>query len=136
MDEAKRDLVRAWLAKARHDLLSARVLAAGPEPILDTAVYHCQQAGEKAAKGFLAFHDHPLERTHNVRRLIDLAQRYEPGFISWHEASELLAPYATAYRYPTNEPEPDMETFAEAEQAAAGLLEFVCSLLPEEVLPN
>ncbi len=45
MDEAKRDLVRAWLTKARRDLLSARVLAAGSEPILDTAVYHCQQAG-------------------------------------------------------------------------------------------
>ena len=104
MDEAKRDLVRAWLVKARRDLLSARVLAAGIEPILDTAIYHCQQAAEKAIKGFLAFHDHPLEKTHNVRRLVALAQGYESRFVSWHEAGELLTPYATAYRLPDGRP--------------------------------
>lgn len=37
MDEAKRELVAGWLAKAKHDLDSARKLAAGDEPIFDTA---------------------------------------------------------------------------------------------------
>jgi HEPN domain-containing protein len=77
MDQAKRDLVRAWLIKARNDLVTARELGAMTTTPLDTAIYHCQQAAEKAVKGFLAFHDHPLERTHDVERLVELAQRYE-----------------------------------------------------------
>jgi len=47
-----------------------------------------------------------------------------------------LTPYATAFRYPAAAPEPDEETFAAAEQAAAALLAFVCSLLPKEARPD
>ena len=64
MDEAKRELVHAWLIKARNDLITARKIGALPDGPLDTAIYHCQQAAEKAVKGFLAFHDHRLERSH------------------------------------------------------------------------
>jgi HEPN domain-containing protein len=48
--DAKLELVKNWLAKANRDLASAQRLAAGPEPFLDTASYHCQQAVEKAPK--------------------------------------------------------------------------------------
>lgn len=51
MDDAKRDLVRAWLLRA--DLASARKLAAGADPLLDTAIYHCQQAAEKTLEALL-----------------------------------------------------------------------------------
>jgi HEPN domain-containing protein len=64
MDETKREWVRSWLIKAHSDLRSARALVALPEPATDTAIYHCQQAAEKALKGYLAFRDQPLERTH------------------------------------------------------------------------
>jgi HEPN domain-containing protein len=50
---AKLELVRNWLIKAQHDLAAARKLALSPDPYLDVAVYHCQQAAEKAIKGFL-----------------------------------------------------------------------------------
>ena len=133
MDDGKREFVRAWLLKAHHDLASAEKLAADPDPILDTAIYHCQQAGEKAVKAFLAFHDHRLERTHNVRTLVTLAESYVSDFSSWREAGELLTPYATAFRYPSDVLEPDAESFSVARRAAAGLLAFVCSLLPDEL---
>ncbi len=51
MDEGKRDFVRQWLRSAVRDLQSARLLAAAPNPILETALFHCQQAAEKAMKG-------------------------------------------------------------------------------------
>ena len=53
MDDAKNDLVRQWLLKADHDLAAAEKLSGGDEPLLDTAIYHCQQAAEKALKGFM-----------------------------------------------------------------------------------
>lgn len=51
-----------WLGKAQRDLAAAVRLMAGDPPYADTAVYHCQQAAEKALKGFLAAHDRPPRR--------------------------------------------------------------------------
>lgn len=104
MDEAKRELVRAWLIKARNDLETAQQISALPAGHLDVAVYHCQQAAEKAVKGLLALHDHFLERTHDVERLITLAAQYEPGFAAWIDIGITLTPFATAYRYPGKSP--------------------------------
>ncbi|PKO22286.1 MAG: hypothetical protein CVU38_10255 [Chloroflexi bacterium HGW-Chloroflexi-1] len=69
MNEAQRQLVQSWLTKAQRDLASARVLAAHDKPLLDTAVYHCQQAAEKAVKGFLVFHDCEFEKIHDIETL-------------------------------------------------------------------
>ncbi len=105
MDDAKRELVHAWLIKADNDLTTAREIGAITDGPLDTAIYHCQQAAEKAVKGFLAFHDHRLVRSHDVERLVELAEAYEPGFVRWEDAAITLTPYATAYRYiPANLP--------------------------------
>ena len=102
MNEAKRQLVQSWLTKAQHDLASARVLAASNLPLLDTAIYHCQQAAEKAVKGFLVFWDQEFERVHDVEVLIRAAMSYEAGFVDWVEVGRLLTPYARMYRYPDN----------------------------------
>jgi hypothetical protein len=36
MDDAKRELIQSWLAKAAHDLAAAGKLAAEPDPVLDS----------------------------------------------------------------------------------------------------
>lgn len=69
---AKLELVQNWLLKAQRDLLAARRLASGTDPFLDIAVYHCQQAAEKAVKGFLVYRDQPFEKTHDVEVLVSL----------------------------------------------------------------
>jgi HEPN domain-containing protein len=107
MDDAKRDLIRAWLIKSRNDLDTARQISLLPEGHLDTAIYHCQQAAEKAIKAFLAFHDHELERTHDLKRLLQIA--------------------AT---------EPDRAEFDEALQLAMDFVTFVLARLPAEVTPK
>jgi HEPN domain-containing protein len=133
LNDARSELVRAWLERARCDLESARKLATGPEPYLDTAAYHCQQAGEKAVKGLLAFHDHKLEKTHDLEALVDLAEAYEPTLREQMPAAKLLTPYATRFRYIGGPLEPAEDEFLEALRAAEGLYTFVLSLLPEEV---
>ncbi|BAZ30792.1 hypothetical protein NIES4074_32540 [Cylindrospermum sp. NIES-4074] len=50
MDKAKRTLVQFWLKKSQRDLTAAQKLA---QELPDIAIYHCQQAAEKALKGFL-----------------------------------------------------------------------------------
>ena len=135
MDEAKRDLVRAWLTKAQHDLASAHKLSTDPDPYLDTAIYHCQQAAEKAVKGFLVFHDRRFEKTHDIEALIALAILFDAQFSSWEVAGQSLMPYSTTFRYPGEELEPDQAEFDRALQAAEGFYTFVLSTLPPQVHP-
>jgi len=86
MTDAKAQLVRGWLTKAQHDLASARVLAANAPPLLDTAIYHCQQAAEKAVKGYLVFCDQEFERVHDIEMLIRAAMSCAPKFVDWIDA--------------------------------------------------
>jgi len=135
MAEAKSEIVRQWLTRAERDLGSAERLATGPAPYLDTAVYHCQQAGEKAVKGFLAFFEHELEKTHDVERLVRMAEVYEPAFARLRADAALLTPYATRFRYLGEGLEPSPEEFAEALNAATELYRSVLALLPQEAHP-
>jgi HEPN domain-containing protein len=138
MDDAKRELVLAWLIKARNDLTTAREIGSLADGPLDTAIYHCQQASEKAVKGFLLFNDHRLERSHDVERLVELAADYEPSFTGYEETGIILTPYATGYRYPGESTalEPSRTEFEEALKLSAELLAFVLSVLPQEVQPT
>jgi len=92
MVEARRELVRAWLAKALHDLGTARKAAADPDPYLDTAVYHCQQVAEKSLKAFLTFHDVLFDKTHNLGSLLVQAAAIDSSFMGLADAAETLTP--------------------------------------------
>ncbi|MBK1621828.1 hypothetical protein CKO42_26320 [Lamprobacter modestohalophilus] len=69
-----------WIEKAERDLASALRLLDGTPPYLDTAVYHCQQAGEKALKAFLAHRGQPIRRVHDLVLLVDTCVGLGPGF--------------------------------------------------------
>ena len=63
MDEAGLNLVKDWLTRAHQDLRASRVLSVAEDALLDVAIYHCQQAGEKAVKAFLQWRDEPFAKT-------------------------------------------------------------------------
>ena len=63
--------VRSWIHKAARDLLAGDHERAADPPILEDVVFHAQQAVEKVLKGFLAWHDHPFRKTHD---LIEIGQ--------------------------------------------------------------
>lgn len=46
MKKSKRDLVLAWLDKARKDIAMARMAIEGGEEFADMASFHAQQAAE------------------------------------------------------------------------------------------
>ena len=135
MDEGKRRLANSWLIKAQRDLAAARRLVNDPEPYLDTAIYHCQQAAEKAIKAVLVFHDQPFEKTHDIEALISLVITFEPRLSEWIDVGERLTPYATTYRYPGESLEPSREEFDLALKSAEDFYAFVLSILPSEVHP-
>jgi HEPN domain-containing protein len=130
--------VRAWLLKANHDLDTARQLGALPGGHLDAAIYHCQQAAEKAVKGYLASRGLRLERTHDIERLVSQAAQHEPTFNQWLGAAAKLTPYATGYRYPDGAMYllPSRTEFETALEQADGIVGLVMSVLPRELLPS
>ena len=135
MKEAKRQLVQSWLTKAQHDLAAAEVLSQSVVPLLDTAIYHCQQAAEKSLKGYLVYCDQEFERIHDVEALIRAASSYEAMFSVHAEAGRLLTPYSRIFRYPGFAIEPSEDQFDQAYAAATAIYDFVLSLLPADVQP-
>ena len=138
MDDTKREWVRSWLVKAHSDLRSARALVALPEPATDTAIYHCQQAAEKALKGYLAFRDQPLERTHDLERLLELATALESAFAPLETQADVLNPYSTAFRYPDmlGVQFPSVAEVNTAIEHAQAIYDFVLKQLPSEAHPT
>jgi len=102
MSTAKQRLVKSWLVKAHRDLSTARRLVGDAEPYLDTAIYHCQQAAEKAVKAVLVFHDQRFDKTHDVRALISLAVSFAPRLSEWLDVGERLTPYQRLTAIPVN----------------------------------
>ena len=68
MAEEREREVRAWLRKADDDLRGAQVDLAAAPPLVEDALFHCQQAAEKAMKAFLTAHDVTFRKTPRPRR--------------------------------------------------------------------
>jgi HEPN domain-containing protein len=132
MDD-RAELVKNWIVKAQHDLLAAQKLSSDSEIYADIAIYHCQQSAEKAIKGFLILHDRAFPRTHDLRLLVQLALVLNPSFQDYQEAAELLTPYATAFRYPSDVMQPTAEELQEAIERASEIFNFITSLLSDEI---
>jgi len=124
---------RGWFLKADSDLADARrtVVSAGP---FDTACFHAEQAAEKYLKGFLAFLEEPIPRTHDVEEL----QRVCLPFAVHSKFTEIdltaLSDYGVPSRYDL-EFWPDRETAADALHLAEQVREIVLALVSKEALP-
>ncbi len=137
MDESARELVRDWLTRASHDLRSSHALASLDDPLLDTAIYHCQQTAEKAIKAWLQSKDDPFPKTHDLEDLVERASGVNPEFGKFAKAASVLTPYVSAFRYPGgfDDPMPTREEFDEALQYAQVIYDFVLSQLPANARP-
>jgi HEPN domain-containing protein len=110
----------AWLAKADIDLRAARADLAAIPPISSDALFHCQQAIEKALKGILAAHEIPAVRKHDLEQLGKLVIMVEPSLCELVPRSYHLSIYASEFRYPGEMGEPDVATVnAGLEEAVA-----------------
>lgn len=124
--------MRQWLHKAEHDLRSAfRLMSGDGEPLLDTAVYHCQQTAEKALKAYLTAHGVVFPKIHLLSPLLSLCADIDSTFYQLSDAAELLTPLATEFRYPGDILEPEPSDAEEAYRVAEQVVTFVISRLPD-----
>jgi HEPN domain-containing protein len=130
-------IVQAWLIRARNDLALAEFTEEHRSDLLDTVVYHCQQAAEKALKAFLVSENQQLPKTHDIRRLAQLASSTHSGFLAYLADADILTPFATEFRYPADDeaPMPTTEQAKQALTAARRIFDFVLSVLPAKTHP-
>jgi HEPN domain-containing protein len=60
---------RGWFVKAANDLRAAETLRTSQPALLAESVFHCQQAAEKALKGFLTWNNSVFRKTHNLEEI-------------------------------------------------------------------
>jgi HEPN domain-containing protein len=134
-DPARVAECRAWLLRALADLDAAAILLGAAKPRPESAVFHCQQAAEKAWKAFLFWHDVPLRKTHDLRELGQSCVAVDGSLAAIAEEAEQLTPFAWVFRYPGEPQELSAEEAQEALAIAQRVYEAVLARLPEEVRP-
>ena len=124
---------RAWLTKARLDLRSARVDLGAEPPIVSDALFHCQQAVEKALKAFLAWHDVVFRKTHDLgelgRQCVAINPTLEPDL----RIAAGLTEYAWRFRYPGDMVEPEQQAAEAAVRVAESVVTLIAAQLGDDV---
>jgi len=123
----------AWLRKARQDLERVERCLAPESPDVEDALFHCQQAAEKALKAFLTFHDQPFRKTHDLASIGKQCANIDPTLDALVDRLDDLSEYAWAYRYPTGFAEPAPAEIEDARRAAQEAIQEIFRRLPEEV---
>lgn len=105
---------QASFHKAANDLRGATIDLAASPPLLEDALFHCQQAAEKAMKGFRSAHEQPFKKTHDLDELGRACEARDPSLVPLLTPARDLTVFAWEYRYPGS---PDVPPIAEVRQA-------------------
>ena len=126
--------IRDWLYRAKLDEDSADKLLSGDHPIVETALFHCQQLSEKVLKAYLTYRGTQFWRTHDLVALVGLCESLDPSFSGLIPNASDLSQYAVRFRYPTDEPVPSIADAWLRLEWAREIKAFVLSRLPADVL--
>ena len=126
---------KSWLVKAARDLRAATHEFHASPPLLDDIVFHCQQSVEKSCKAFLAWHDVPFRKTHDLVELGRQCSTIQPELDPLLRKAAPLTEYAWKFRYPGEAEEPDRQEADDAYALASEIFRVMVSRLPEETRP-
>lgn len=126
----------AWLFKADNDIKTAKKLIRDEDVILDTSIYHTQQAAEKALKAFLAFKLQPIQKVHDLEYLVKVCCTFDIRFKELAHCAKLLQPYCFDFRYPDDILLPELEEVKEAITCAEKILRLTKKIIAEPQNPT
>jgi len=100
MKDPIREAVKQWMAKAESDWSTVEILMASEHCPTEAVCFHCQQYVEKLLKAFLTLKGVEAPKTHDLRRLIQLALPFEPKLAGLVGKSDALTVHGVQSRYP------------------------------------
>lgn len=122
MSDEKQQEVFAWMKKADDDLRSARIVMDAKPPLIETALFHCQQAAEKAMKAFLTAHDMPFRKTHDLDELAAACEKIDASLKKVLDPARDLTVFAWEFRYPGSSSTPSEEESYDAISLAEAVI--------------
>jgi len=127
--------VRAWLRRVQTDLRAGALDLDANPPIVEDALFHCQQAAEKALKAFLVAHEQAVPKTHDLDLLSSRCEAIEPSLRAILTDARDLTTFAWAFRYPGEWEAPPPGKGESALGLARRVYETIVSHLPDEARP-
>jgi HEPN domain-containing protein len=112
-----------YLYKADDDLDCAKLLVLQNKR--SVPVYLAQQCAEKSLKAYLTFREQPLAKTHDLRRLVELAKQLDPSFEEIFINALEINGLDTAFRYPEDVLEPEEQDVINTLVYAEEIFNFV-----------
>lgn len=97
----------------------------------DAVCFHCQQFVEKLLKALLTRHGVEAPKTHDLRRLIQLAERFAPELSRFSDASDTLTVHGVETKYPDDWREIEPAEMNEVVELAQRLGQVLHSKLDE-----
>ena len=113
--------VSEWLGKSNDDRRASRILLDADSSLAGVALYHCQQAAEKALKGFLVWHGQIIRKTHDLEQIGMEVTAIDPTMAPFVEAAVPLSTFAWLVRYPGSDVVPDEGMIDQGMQAAVAI---------------
>ena len=126
---------KAWLQKAGQDLRRVEILLAAIPADVEGALFHCQQAVEKAFKGFLTWHDAGFRRVHDLDEIGKQCADVDSSLAGFLEQVGSLTAYAARFRYPGATYQPEIEEATAALGLAREVMEAIVRRLPRDARP-
>jgi HEPN domain-containing protein len=124
-DPQRLEDTKSWILKAANDLRYAGIDLAADPPAPEDAVFHGQQAVEKALKAFLVWHDVPFPKTHDLGKLGNQAVQLDPSLEQLVDRIVDLSKYAWIFRYPGDPVQPTNEEASEVLGRATSVVDEV-----------
>ena len=128
----KMEEVRLWLLKASRDLMAAEADINYSPPLVEDALFHCQQAAEKSMKAFLTAHDSVFRRTHDLDELAIACESIDHSLVEVLGPARDLTVFAWEFRYPGDFAEPPLEEVQEYLALANRVFQTIVDRLPED----
>ena len=135
MQPDKAAVVRSWLSKAANDLRGAHIDLEADLPLIEDALFHCQQAAEKSLKAFLTAHDTPFKKTHDLDELGRACLELDAGLGDSMRSVATLTVFAWEFRYPGDAQVPSMHEVREYLAIANRLYTAILARLPHTCHP-
>ena len=135
MQPDKAAVVRGWLSKAANDLRGAHIDLTADPPLIEDALFHCQQAAEKSLKAFLTSHDTPFKKTHDLDELGRACIELDGSLSDNMPSVATLTVFAWEFRYPGDSQVPSMTEVREYLAIANRLYTAILARLPHACHP-
>lgn len=136
MQPEKGSEVRAWLQKAADDLRGADIDLGADPPFIEDALFHCQQAAEKAMKAFLTLHDEVFRKTHDLDRWATACEAIDRSLTAALRPARDMTVFAWQFRYPGEPSVPSEQETRDYLAIARAAYHAILDRIPQEAWPG